>query len=81
MKTTIKDEFVKVGQWFKGNINGSNFKIIDITKGLKQEPYKVQQSPTQQKTTYIYTQDEAGRTSYTNKQTFVRLLITPIKGA
>ena len=80
MKITVQDEFIKIGQWFKGNINGAKFKIIDITKGLKQEPYKVQQSPTQQKNTYIYIQDEAGRISHTNKQTFIRLLITPIKG-
>lgn len=76
---TIEDTFIKIGQWFKSNINGAKFKIIDITKGLKQELCKVQQSPTQQKTTYIYIQDEAGRTSYTNKQTFVHLLITPIR--
>ena len=78
---TIEDEFIKINQCFKSNINGAKFKIIDITKGLKQEPCKVQQSPTQQKTTYIYTQDESGQISYTNKQTFIHLLITPIKGA
>ena len=76
----IKDEFIKIGQWFTGNINGAKFKIIDI-KGLKQEPYKVQQSPRQLKNTYIYIQDEAGRISHTNKEHFKRLLITPIKGA
>ncbi|MBQ2871600.1 hypothetical protein IJE86_07855 [bacterium] len=45
MQITVQNEFIKIGQWFKGNINGAKFKIIDITKGLKQEPYKVQQSP------------------------------------
>lgn len=77
----MKNNFLKVGQWFKGNINGEKFKIIGITKGLAQELSKVQQSPTQQENTYIYIQDEAGRISYTNKQTFIHLLITPIKGA
>ena len=77
MKITVQDEFIKIGQWFKGNINGAKFKIIDITKGLKQEPYKIQQSPTQQKNIYIYIQDEAGRISNTNKEHFKRLLITP----
>lgn len=75
----IKDEFIKIGQWFKGDINGAKFKIIDITKGLKQEPYKTQQSPTQQKNTRIYIKDEAGRISHTNKEHFKRLLITPIQ--
>lgn len=75
----IKDEYIKIGQWFKGNINGAKFKIIDITKKLKQEPYKIQQSPTQQKNIYIYIQDEAGRISHTNKEHFKRLLITPIQ--
>lgn len=79
MQIIVKDEFIKIGQWFKGNINGAKFKIIDITKGLKQEPYKIQQSPTQQKNTYIYIQDEAGRISETNKEHFKRLLITPIQ--
>ena len=74
----IKDEFIKIGQWFKGNINGAKFKIIDITKGLKQEPHKRQQSPTQQKNTYIYIQDENGNTSEITQKHFKRLLITPI---
>lgn len=76
---TVKDKFIKIGQWFKADINGAKFKIIDIIKGLKQEPYKVQQSPTQQKNIYIYIQDEAGRISETNKEHFKRLLITPIQ--
>lgn len=80
MKIIVLDEFIKIGQWFRGNINGEKFKIIDITKGLKKDPYKIQQSPTQQKNIYIYIQDEAGRISHTNKEHFKRLLITPIQG-
>ena len=76
----LKNEFLRVGQEFRGLINGEEFQIIDITKGLRQEPYKVQQSPTQKDTTYIYIKDSKGRTSHTNAQTFNRLQIEPIKG-
>lgn len=75
----IDNKYIKIRQWFKGNKNGAEFQIIDIRKGLKQDPDKVQQSPTQQKNTYIYIQDEAGRISHTNAQTFQRLQIEPIK--
>lgn len=50
----LKNEFLRIGQKFRGLINGEQFQIVDITKGLKQEPYKTQQSPTQKNTIYIY---------------------------
>lgn len=73
----LKNEFLRIGQKFRGLINGEQFQIVDITKGLKQEPYKIQQSPTQKNTIYIYIKDSKGRTSNTNAQTFKHLLIEP----
>ena len=73
----IDNKFLKVGQRFMGNVNGAKFKIIDITRGLKGN---AQQSPTQQKTIYIYTEDENGREFSTNLENFKRLQITPTKG-
>jgi len=72
----IDEKFLKVGQFFRGQIDGAIIQIIDISKGLKDT---AKQSPTQQKTIYIYVKDTNGRISHTNKEHFKKLLFKPLK--
>ena len=64
----IDDIYLKIGQWFRSKIYKKiEFQIVDISKGLKDT---AKQSPTQQKTIYIYVKDTKGRISHTKKGRF-----------